>query len=332
MIKIRLRRYHVLLAGLLAAVGIGTVIAHSRATSASTTKVSAEVSIQPAASSAAASAPAGASIQPAPSPSAGSASMNQPYAVYYRNKVAVLTYHHFDSAESSVTITPERFKSHLDTLKDHGFQVISMNDFIGFLQKKAAVPPNAVVLTFDDGYESVYKYAYPILKSEGLTGTTFMIVSYIEDGKAHQPSIMNWTEITAMHRDGFDFYSHSFNSHDSVYDSKGKEFSPLVLKQTVNPGHHQETDAQYKERIRNDLTKADDILNGKLGNSINMLCLPHGQYNATVLQAANQAGIPYLFTGNEGLNAAGDTILKRINAGSPYMTKELLIKRLSQQK
>jgi biofilm PGA synthesis lipoprotein PgaB len=250
--------------------------------------------------------------------------------VYYRNKVAVLTYHHLALNESSVTISPDRFESHLEALKKNGFRIISMADFVRFLQQNAPVPPNAVVITFDDGYESVYQYAYPLLKRQGMTATVFLIVSYIEDGTVRQPRILTWSEIEAMHRDGFSFYSHSYDSHESVFIN-GKETSELVVKLT-NPGTgKQETDSEYRARISSDLRKADDILHAKLGNAINLLCLPHGQYNQEVVRQANQAGIPFLFTGTDGINSSKDQLIKRINAGSPYVSDKWLIRKLADE-
>lgn len=256
------------------------------------------------------------------------AAANKAQKTFYQNKVAVLTYHHLDPVESSITITPERFASHLEALKNNGFHVISVEDFIDFLQKKKSVPPNAVVLTFDDGYESVYKYAYPILKSEGMTATVFLIVSYIEDGTLRQPPILNWKEIMEMHSGGISFYSHSYNSHDTVIKN-GKELSMLTTNLLKKPGGQFETDNEYRARIRSDLTMADNILNDKLGNKLNLLCLPHGQFNQTVIDVANESHISYLFTGMEGFNTDKIKLIKRMNAGSPYMSDRLLIKKLS---
>jgi biofilm PGA synthesis lipoprotein PgaB len=251
--------------------------------------------------------------------------------IYYQKKVVVLTYHHLDSIESSVTITPERFKSHLITLKNNGFNVISMEDFVAFLQKKKLVPPNAVVITFDDGYESVYKYAYPALKSEGMKATIFLIVSYIDDGIVSQPSFLKWSQIIQMHNDGFSFYSHSYNSHGSEI-IKGKEISELTTKKINQSTNKLESDKEYKARILCDLIKADDILNIKLGNKLNLFCLPHGQYNQTELNIANQSHISYVFTSKEGFNTEKTKLINRINVGSPYMSDKLLIRKLSQGK
>lgn len=99
---------------------------------------------------------------------------------HFSNRVAVLEYHHIDPQASEYTLTPDAFKQHLEVLKANHYHVISMQEFIGFLNGQRSVPPDAVVITFDDGYESFYKYAYPLLKEENMVATNFIIVSYLE--------------------------------------------------------------------------------------------------------------------------------------------------------
>lgn len=130
---------------------------------------------------------------------------------HYSGKVAVLEYHDLDPQASTYTITPDMFRQHLEKLKENHYNIISMKQFLDFEQGRDSVPSDAVLLTFDDGYESFYKYAYPILKSMGLTATNFLIVSYL--GTNPGISFLNWNEIEAMNRDGFSFYSHTYNSH-----------------------------------------------------------------------------------------------------------------------
>ncbi len=67
-----------------------------------------------------------------------------------------------------------------------------MQQFIAFLNGKNTVPPDAVVLTFDDGYQSFYKYAYPALKDQDMTATNFIIVDYL--GTNPGTPFLNWDE------------------------------------------------------------------------------------------------------------------------------------------
>lgn len=63
-------------------------------------------------------------------------------------------YHHSDVKESSETISPSRFNALMKVLKDNGYHVISVEQFADFMHNKTTVPDNAVVITFDDGYET----------------------------------------------------------------------------------------------------------------------------------------------------------------------------------
>ncbi|MCZ8515039.1 polysaccharide deacetylase family protein [Paenibacillus filicis] len=100
------------------------------------------------------------------------------------------------AAAADYTLTPETFKKHLELLESNYYHVISMQEFVGFLYGGNPVPLDAVVITFDDWYESFYRYAYPILKKHGMVVTNFMLVSYL----GTNPGILflSWDEITAM--------------------------------------------------------------------------------------------------------------------------------------
>jgi biofilm PGA synthesis lipoprotein PgaB len=238
---------------------------------------------------------------------------------HYSNRVAVLEYHHIDPRASDYTLTPETFEKHLELLQANHYHVISMQEFIGFLQGRLSVPPDAVVITFDDGYESFYRYAYPILKKHGMVATNFLIISYL--GKNPGIPFLTWDEIRTMKQDGFSFYSHTYNAHDFVAGRNGKSVDPLTDPIFLKESGRMETEEEYRQRVEEDLTKADDVLESQLGTQDKLLCLPHGRYNQTLLELSEEAGISYIFTGQDGLNGRGDKLIRRINAGAASPAK-----------
>jgi peptidoglycan/xylan/chitin deacetylase (PgdA/CDA1 family) len=257
------------------------------------------------------------SEQPEPKP---------PSKVHYKDKVAVITYHNIDETESAYTISPERFHLEMQALKDNGYNVVSVEDFIQFLQNKKPIPQNAVVITFDDGYKSVYTYAFPELKKQGFTATTFLIVHYQQ---SYNPALLflSWDQIKEMKNAGFSFYSHTFNLHDPEVGEKGKLVQPLTHRIFIKK--RLETEAEYEKKVRDDLSLADNLLKEQLGNQFNLICFPHGEYNQKVLDISQKIGIHYFFTGFEGINMHTSTLIKRINVGSPYISPEQLIKKLN---
>ena len=60
------------------------------------------------------------------------------------------------------------------------YHVISMSDFIEARSQKLSLPANSVVLTFDDGFESNFKLAYPILKRFELPATIFVTTGFLD--------------------------------------------------------------------------------------------------------------------------------------------------------
>jgi len=246
---------------------------------------------------------------------------------HYSNRVAVLEYHHIDPNASDYTITPETFKSHLEALKANHYNVISMKEFVDFLDGKSTVPPDAVVLTFDDGYESFYKYAYPVLKEQNMSATNFIIVSYL--GTNPGTPFLNWDEIQKMKADGFDFHSHTFNSHDFSADQNGNPVSPLTDPIYLKEKNRMETDEEYQQRVKSDLAEAKKIIHEKLGIQDNLFCFPHGRYNNELLDIGDQLGYKYYFTGLDGLNTPGTKLIKRISAGTAKVKASSLLRILN---
>jgi biofilm PGA synthesis lipoprotein PgaB len=64
----------------------------------------------------------------------------------------------------SMTVTTKHFTEQIGLLRESKFSVISLADFISWrLGARPTLPHRAVVLTFDDGHESVYTAARPII-------------------------------------------------------------------------------------------------------------------------------------------------------------------------
>lgn len=250
--------------------------------------------------------------------------------VHYRDKVIVLMYHHIAESEAGeeITITPAKFKSHLKLLQDHHYQVISMEEYAGYIINGAPVPPNAVVITFDDGYESYYKYGYPILKEFGYTATNFLIVSYVGSKNSSLP-FMNWEQVIQMKNDGFSFYSHTYNAHEKRKGDKNQLVPSLGNRIWLDDYNRLETEEEYIKRVKEDLSHANQVLREKLGNEWNILCFPYGFFTKTLLEAGKEIGIDFFFTTKDGINTNQDKEIFRVHAGTRYMTPERLLYKLN---
>jgi len=78
--------------------------------------------------------------------------------------VPILCYHNLGpQSKGRLLLGAPQFEQQMRYLKAQGYRVISLSDFIDWLQLKRQLPKRAVVLTFDDGYRAFREYAYPVL-------------------------------------------------------------------------------------------------------------------------------------------------------------------------
>jgi peptidoglycan/xylan/chitin deacetylase (PgdA/CDA1 family) len=76
----------------------------------------------------------------------------------------------------------DSFKRQLDYLEQN-FNLIKADTLIEHVKGKPALPANACLLTFDDGYKDHYLHVLPELKRRGLYGSFFPPVKPVKDGK-----------------------------------------------------------------------------------------------------------------------------------------------------
>jgi len=250
--------------------------------------------------------------------------------VYYSAQVAVLMYHDIAiKPESDGIIAVERFKKQMQLVKQNGFQVITIEQYVNFMQGKGTVPDNALLITFDDGYESFYKLAYPILKEYGYPAVNFVIVSTIDDRTKPGTPKLTWDQMREMQQAGMRFMSHTFDMHRyGAVNEHGNE-APVMSKLNYDKQKKKmETKAEFAERLKNDLLMAEDRLKSELGNTVSALAFPYGAYSEAVLELTKVAGISVTFTTKEGINSKFHHNGFRINGARAGETEEELMHKL----
>ncbi|HNQ51515.1 MAG TPA: polysaccharide deacetylase family protein, partial [Candidatus Omnitrophota bacterium] len=76
-------------------------------------------------------------------------------------------------------VSVDAFDRQMRFVKKNNYTVLPLHDAAALIKEGRELPRKALVLTFDDGYEDNYLYAYPILKKYGLPATIFLIVNDI---------------------------------------------------------------------------------------------------------------------------------------------------------
>ena len=236
--------------------------------------------------------------------------------IIYQNQVAVIVYHHLDNrVQGDITITPSLFKAQLSDLLRNGYHFITLSQFKDFFSGHI-IPDNAILVTFDDGYESFYTQAYPILKQMSIPAVNFVITKDLEDPTGTSIPSLSREEIKTMVEEDnqIDFQCHSDHLH-ALADGK-----PLLTNKIVTNGIP-ETDQQYNQRISSDTSACMDKLSLLYNRSVAFYAYPLGAYNMKSINLLKEAGIQYGFTTMSGMATplTSPMLIPRINAGSPFV-------------
>lgn len=241
--------------------------------------------------------------------------------------VTVLMYHHFAEGEAtSVTVDPELFVEQLITLKDAGFETITEHDLLLYLQgEEIELPERPLVITIDDGYLSNYELAYPILQELEMHATIYVVGKSRGTTPGSIPHF-TWDEAREMYESGWiDIQSHTHDLHHRVETAKGEE--PALVGRMIVDGV-EESEEEFRERIRNDLLTSKNDIENYVGNEVFTFTYPYGVFNETVIEIARELGYELMYTVREGVTRFGDSPyeINRINADGNDSGDDLLRK------
>ncbi len=134
----------------------------------------------------------------------------------------------FESLLSEYRLPMEAFRWQMQYLKDQGIKPISMDQLKGYWFEGKPLPDKAVLLTFDDGFRSIYEKAYPVVKEFAYPGVLFLYTDFIRS----QSDSLRYSEIEEMQKNGFDLESHT-KSHLNL-GLEGEKRTPGEFSKLVN--------------------------------------------------------------------------------------------------
>jgi peptidoglycan/xylan/chitin deacetylase (PgdA/CDA1 family) len=196
--------------------------------------------------------------------------------------VPVLSYHNFspDRSTNRMTVTKAVFEEQMKLLKDKGYRVITLDQFLDFLNFKAQIPPKSVVITIDDGWRSAFEIAMPILKKYGYPATLFVYTGLIVGSS----KTLSWELIREMEESGIDIQGHTITHRMLTSINKKESFK------------------EYFDAIERELSESAKIIKAKIGKDIKYLAYPDGETNHLVIDVVKKDGYKAAFTVKRGGN------------------------------
>ncbi len=181
-------------------------------------------------------------------------------------KILVLNYHKVDSSFNSLAIPQELFEQQMEYLTQQGYHTISPDELYQGLTGETELPPNPVLITFDDGYVDNYTNAFPILKKYHMKATIFVVPGFTNVNKGY----LTWDQMQEMEQDGITIESHTL--------------------------HHKALEGLTDDQIIAELRNSKEHLEGRLGHPVEYLAYPTGTYNLHIANLAKEVGYRAAFT------------------------------------
>jgi len=110
-----------------------------------------------------------------------------------------------DRLRADLSVLPDNFDAQMRWLAEKHYHTITLTDLYYYLAVGTPLPPNPILLTFDDGYRDHYENAFPILQKYGFVGTFFVLAGPAD---VAAPPYLTWEMITAMSAAGQDIEVH----------------------------------------------------------------------------------------------------------------------------
>jgi len=140
-----------------------------------------------------------------------------------------------DILPSPLFVTLENFEEQMAYLHNHHYHTLTLGKVKDYFYQDKKLPEKSILLTFDDCYQSVKKYAYPVLKKFNFNAVAFVVTSWLHETPKEfnpQKSVCMTGEDLADMSDVFEYANHSDSFHrrtnettSVMMDASDEEFS-----------------------------------------------------------------------------------------------------------
>lgn len=247
-------------------------------------------------------------------------------------ELAVLMYHHFEDDENGfIFVSEERFREQLTALKHEGYETITLEQLLTFVEENGPLPEKPLLITMDDGYASNLELAAPILEELSMTATVFVVG--ISEGETHYPHTGAAFEnphfsyadaLPWIQRGVIDVQSHTYDLHQLERD--GFSGRDGVLRKA------EESLEAYTAAILADCQRFKESRDEKGLTELVAIAYPYGFYTPEIDKVL-ESEFKLSFTTKEMVNVVTQgelsslRMLGRMNVSGGY-TGELLVEKL----
>lgn len=193
--------------------------------------------------------------------------------------IPILLYHNIDG-NGPFSIDLDVLRSHFKLIRDRGIRVIPLVELIQRLENPEPFREKVVVITFDDGYVSMYRKLLPLVSEFQFPVTLFVYTDFV---RPESENSITWGMLREMDNNGIDIQCHT-RTHQDLTLLSGK------------------IDFLSKRKLYEEIFLSKKIIEQNLGKEVVFLAFPYGRYDLKIVDLAYKAGYRRVFSTDYGSN------------------------------
>jgi peptidoglycan/xylan/chitin deacetylase (PgdA/CDA1 family) len=188
------------------------------------------------------------------------------------------------------TPLPE-FERQMRWLHESGYRAITLDELSAWMEGRAERPERAVVITIDDGDESLVRFAVPVLRRYGLHATLFLLTGRVGEKGWNDVDFTDWATLRALEREGvLRVESHTHDMH-TKRRLQGEAVPVFLLAARDAQGR-----ISGESPLARDLLESRAAIRRELGHDCRYLAWPFGFGTAEVDSLAHALGYRRILT------------------------------------
>ncbi|MFE5484861.1 polysaccharide deacetylase family protein [Streptomyces sp. NPDC056527] len=170
-------------------------------------------------------------------------------------------------ATHRLSVSPEAFAEQMAMVADRGLTPLTTAELATAWRTGGTLPARPVLITFDDGYEGVYRHALPVLAKHGFASTLFVSTGWLRgayDEGGAPDTMLDWDQVRELAAAGTEIGGHTHT--------------------------HPQLDQVDDRRLWYETLRCKEIVREELGRAPVSFAYPYGYSNRRVRRTVRAAG------------------------------------------
>lgn len=235
----------------------------------------------------------------------------------WRNdELLIIAYHDVedrDPNQAYLSVSTEHLRQQFSWLQENDYVPVSVEQIMRARLGVEPLPEKAVLLSFDDGYQSFYTRVFPLLKAYHWPALLAPVGKWLDTPdnekvdfgglSTERSRFLHWAQVNEMANSGLvEIGAHTQNMHyGAIANPQGNVQPVAAAHRYLTDQKRYETDAEYTARFREDVRAISARVKQHAGKTPRVWVWPYGRISGLGLQILEQEGYQMALTLTDGV-------------------------------